>query len=174
MPLLLIELAASASEPSVEDLVRRAREVLEREGARLVETNHAQALGRLYVIAEGEALDELPPALERAELRVVEAAPVRLVGTPAEQGSPQPSHSVEWDFPKGLAMDAYLKRKAEKTPLYAQVPEVKFLRTYVREDMVKCVCLYDAPDEEAVRRARAVVSAPVDRLSRLGHERDGE
>lgn len=174
MPLLLIELAASASEPSVDDLVRRTREVLERERARLVETNHAEALGRLYVIAEGEALDALPAALERAELRVVEAAPVRLIGTPAEQGSAQPSHSVEWDFPKGLAMDTYLKRKAEKTPLYAQVPEVKFLRTYVREDMVKCVCLYDAPDEEAVRRARAVVSAPVDRLSRLGHERDDD
>lgn len=174
MSLLLIELAASANEPNVDDLARRAREVLEREGARLVETSHAEALGRLYVVAEGEALDALPAAFERAELRVLESAPVRLIGTPAEQGGVQPSHSVEWDFPKGLGMDTYLKRKAEKTPLYAQVPEVKFLRTYVREDMIKCVCLYDAPDEEAVRRARAVVSAPVDRLSRLGHDRDGD
>jgi hypothetical protein len=64
-------------------------------------------------------------------------------------------------------MEAYLQRKAEKSPLYAQVPEVRFLRTYVREDMAKCVCLYAAPDEEAVRRARQVVSAPVDRLTRV-------
>ncbi|WP_416236598.1 nickel-binding protein [Thermomicrobium sp. 4228-Ro] len=33
--------------------------------------------------------------------------------------------------------------------------------------MAKCVCLYAAPDESAVRRAREVVSAPVDRLTRL-------
>jgi hypothetical protein len=42
-------------------------------------------------------------------------------------------------------------------------PEVSFLRTYVREDMVKCLCFYDAPDVEAVVRAREVVSAPVNR-----------
>lgn len=173
MPLLLIELPASSSELNIAQTVRRARDVFERVGARLVESHHAESLGRLYVIAEGESVDDLPRALEQAELEVVESARVRLVGTPAEEGGTQPSHGVEWDFPKGLAMDQYLKRKAEKTPLYEQVPEVKFLRTYVREDMVKCVCLYDAPDEDAVRRARAVVSAPVDRLSRLAGEGDG-
>jgi hypothetical protein len=77
------------------------------------------------------------------------------------------NYLVEWDLPASLTMEAYLQRKAEKSPLYAQVPEVRFLRTYVREDMAKCVCLYAAPDEEAVRRARQVVSAPVDRLTRV-------
>ena len=47
------------------------------------------------------------------------------------------------------------------------MPEVAFLRTYVREDMVKCLCFYDAPDVEAVVRAREVVSAPVNRLHTL-------
>jgi len=65
-------------------------------------------------------------------------------------------------------MEQYLTRKREKAPLYAQVPETQFLRTYVREDMVKCLCFYDAPDEDAVIRARAAVDTPVDRLTRLG------
>lgn len=42
------------------------------------------------------------------------------------------------------------------------------MRTYVREDAIKCLCLYDAPDEDAVRRARAAVSTPIDRLTRIG------
>jgi hypothetical protein len=74
---------------------------------------------------------------------------------------------VEWDFPAGLTMDAYLTRKKEKAPLYAQVPEVRFLRTYVCEDMTKCLCFYQAQDEAAVRRARAAVSTPITRLSPL-------
>ena len=46
---------------------------------------------------------------------------------------------------------------------------MSFLRTYVREDTVKCLCFYDAPDEEAVVRAREAVSTPIDRL----HAREG-
>jgi myo-inositol catabolism protein IolC len=64
-------------------------------------------------------------------------------------------------------MERYLARKAAKSPQYATVPEVQFLRTYVREDMLKCLCFYDAPDEPAVRRARDAVEAPIDRVSRL-------
>jgi myo-inositol catabolism protein IolC len=64
-------------------------------------------------------------------------------------------------------MDRYLARKREKAPLYANVPEVTFLRTYVREDMVKCLCFYDAPDDAAVRRAREAVSTPITRLNAL-------
>lgn len=45
-----------------------------------------------------------------------------------------------------------------------------FLRTYVREDMDKCLCFYDAPDETAVRRAREAVTTPIDRLHRLEGE----
>jgi hypothetical protein len=80
---------------------------------------------------------------------------------------PASGYLVEWDLPADLTMDAYLARKKEKAPLYAQVPETTFQRTYVREDMVKCLCFYDAPDESAVLRARDVVSAPVDRLHAL-------
>ncbi len=67
-------------------------------------------------------------------------------------------------------MDSYLARKRKKAPLYAQVPEVALLRTYVREDTEKCLSLYDAPEDAAVvraRRAREVVTTPIDRLHRL-------
>lgn len=75
---------------------------------------------------------------------------------------------VEWDFPAELTMDQYLAGKKAKSPLYAQVPEVRFLRTYVREDMSKCLCLYDAGSEADVRKAREVVATPVSRLHELG------
>jgi hypothetical protein len=64
-------------------------------------------------------------------------------------------------------MDQYLTNKKSKAHLYANVPDTTFKRTYVREDMVKCLCLYDAPDEDAVLRAREAVSTPVDRVTRL-------
>ena len=64
-------------------------------------------------------------------------------------------------------MDKYLARKKEKSPLYEDIDDVKFLRTYVREDMVKCLCFYDGESEEDVKRARDVVSAPIDRLHRI-------
>ena len=57
---------------------------------------------------------------------------------------------VEWDIPAEITMEQYLTRKKANAPKYAEVPEVSFLRTYVREDTAKCLCFYDAPDEEAV------------------------
>ncbi|MFL5304921.1 MAG: DUF4242 domain-containing protein [Polyangia bacterium] len=164
----LIEIAAGGGSADirsrVEDLVRHV-------GGAVVESVWAARLGRLYLIADRLEPAALRSALTAAGLQAAEIAPVRLIGTPADAAAPAPSHLVEWDLPPDLGMERYLKRKAEKSPLYAQVPEVKFLRTYVREDTVKCLCLYDAPDEEAVRRARAAVSAPISRLDQV--EADG-
>ncbi len=64
-------------------------------------------------------------------------------------------------------METYLARKKANSPKYANVPEVSFLRTYVREDMDKCLCFYNAPDEDAVVRARDAVSTPIDRIHSL-------
>ena len=47
-------------------------------------------------------------------------------------------------------------------------PDYGRLREWPRDQVVKCLCFYDAPDEDAVRRARAAVDTPVDRLTRLG------
>lgn len=126
--------------------------------------------GRVFVIFDGGTTDAVRSALTDAGLTVDDVSEVRLVGADLadiKARRPASGYLVEWDLPAGLTMDAYLARKKEKSPLYAQVPETTFQRTYVREDMVKCLCFYDAPDEDAVIRAREVVSAPIDRLHRL-------
>jgi hypothetical protein len=166
MGLFLIELRSPVAADRREATERAVRTVIEGIGGQVVESAFAADLGKLYVIVDGVASGQLDDAVRATTgLEVDDIASVRLVGDAPAGGQASPSHLVEWDLPAGLAIGDYLARKAQKTPLYAKVPEVKFLRTYVREDMVKCVCLYDAPDESAVRRARDAVSAPVDRLS---------
>jgi hypothetical protein len=140
-------------------------------GGRVVEVQVSQDLARIFLVAEDVEPASLSAALADIGESQSEPAAVRLVGARLDDerapGDGTASHLVEWDFPAGLDMDTYLARKKEKAPLYAQVPEVSFLRTYVREDMGKCLCLYDAPDDAAVVRAREVVSTPIDRLHRL-------
>jgi hypothetical protein len=153
--------AAQAEFESVKEAVGRAR-------AELIEVQVSQVLGKVYFVVELDGpADRIEAELRAANLPFVSVAPVRLVGADLEQvkqarGDAQ--YLVEWDLPSELSMDAYLTRKREKAPLYANVPEVKFLRTYVREDMLKCLCLYNGPDEEAIRRAREAVSTPISRL----------
>jgi Protein of unknown function (DUF4242) len=172
MTLLLVELLIPQARTHSREFEAGARAAVEATGGRVVETTFASGLSRLYVIVEGATPEALTVRLREADLRVEEIAPVRLVGEAPHRGAPAPSHLVEWDLPAELKIEQYLKRKAEKTPLYARVPEVRFLRTYVREDMIKCVCLYDAPDEDSVRRAREAVGAPIDRLSRVATPSD--
>ena len=96
---------------------------------------------------------------------------VRLVGAELEEikalrrGA---GYLVEWDIPAEITMDQYLARKKANAPKYAEVPETSFLRPYVREATAKCLCFYDAPDEDAVVRAREAVSTPIDRIWALG------
>ena len=57
------------------------------------------------------------------------------VGTDLETikaACPEAGYLVEWDIPAEIDMDTYLVRKKEKSPKYAEIPEVSFLRTYVR------------------------------------------
>jgi uncharacterized protein DUF4242 len=167
MTLLLVEFPVPESRTQSGEFEARARAAVADARGRVVETTFASDLSRLYVIVEGANRDVLDARLREADWQVEDIAPVRLVGEAPHPDAPAPSHLVEWDLPVELKIDQYLKRKAEKAPLYAKVPEVRFLRTYVREDMIKCVCLYDAPNEDSVRRAREAVGAPVDRLSRV-------
>lgn len=139
-------------------------------GGEFVEAQVTADRARVFAIVEADSAASLESTLTAAGLEVDGVSEVRLVGTDLatiKAGRPASGYLVEWDLPAGLTMDAYLARKKEKSPLYARVPETTFQRTYVREDMVKCLCFYDAPDEAAVRRARDVVSAPVDRLHAL-------
>lgn len=175
MALLLLEFASSArSRDDVGALFQRVAQAVGRVGGEFIEAQVPNDLQRVYVvIAHGdERGDEagLQRALDEDGVPARTMVQVRLLGATLDQVKASrgaADYLVEWDFPAGLTMDAYLARKKANSPRYAQVPEVRFLRTYVCEDMSKCLCFYLAHDEAAVRRAREVVSAPVTRLARL-------
>jgi hypothetical protein len=157
------------------DAVLKEVDVLtQRHGGELIEAQ-VTAAHRIFAVAEFSAGD--PPSLDASVLGGAEVAgphQVRLVGAALDDlkaARPAAGYLVEWDLPAELDMDTYLARKKANAPRYADVPEVSFLRTYVREDTVKCLCFYDAPDEAAVRRARDAVSTPIDRLHRLDEDR---
>ena len=90
---------------------------------------------------------------------------VRLVGKELDAVKEQNdvvNYLVEWNIPADITMDQYLARKKKNSVHYDEVPEVSFSRTYVCEDMSKCLCFYDAPDEAAVKRAREAVQTPIE------------
>lgn len=174
MTLFLLEIPTLATDRAeVDDLIDRSIPVLSHGGATIIESRVTADLKRLFVVVEGQATvpDDLRSALAHADVAVEDIAPVRLVGAELDdvkaEATTSPRYLVEWDLPPELTMDSYLARKKEKSPLYAEVPEVAFRRTYVREDLDKCLCFYDAPCVEDVQRARDVVSAPIDRLHEL-------
>jgi len=171
MAFYLLELdSPSGDQAAVTAAIDRIASLSQEAGGAVVEAQVSAAQQRVYVVIEHDHRDRLAKALAAAGLPSDDLAEVRLVGATIEdvkarRGTAQ--YLVEWDFPEGLEMDTYLARKKEKAPLYAHVPEVRFLRTWVREDMVKCLCLYEAPDEDAVVRAREAVQTPIDRLTKL-------
>jgi hypothetical protein len=137
-------------------------------GGELVEAQVTGGHDHVFVIAEFG--DDPADGLNAGAGTVTGPDRVRLVGADLVElkaARPQAGYLVEWDLPADLDMESYLARKKAKAPRYADVPEVSFLRTYVREDLDKCLCFYNAPDEAAVRRARDAVSTPVDRLYQL-------
>jgi len=142
-------------------------------GAQLIEAQVTSDAGRIFTIIEADTTAQITEALEGLEAEEVsEPARVRLVGADLDEikaARPEAGYLVEWDIPASIDMDTYLARKKAKSPLYANVPEVSFLRTYVREDMAKCLCFYDGPDSAAIERAREAVSTPIDRLHTLVH-----
>lgn len=170
--LYLYEIALGAVEPTpVDQLLKLLDAAIHRAGGELVEAQATRGGRRVFAVAEFATGN--PARLEPAELAGAEITgpdAVRLVGADlADVKAVRPSagYLVEWDLPADLDMASYLARKKANAPKYADVPEVSFLRTYVREDMDKCLCLYDAADEAAVRRARQAVSTPIDRLHGL-------
>ncbi|MHA3020853.1 DUF4242 domain-containing protein [Mycobacterium sp. BMJ-28] len=168
MTLYLYEITSDADDTAaVGQLLKALDTEIARGGGELIEAQVTAQSRRIFAIAEFSAD---PAALDGAQLAAATVAgphQVRLVGADLAEVKavrPQAGYLVEWDLPADLDMDSYLARKKANAPRYADVPEVQFLRTYVREDMDKCLCFYDAPDEAAVRRARDAVSTPIDRL----------
>lgn len=163
-------LAEFAPEGEINAVLSTLKSALAASSGELIEVQVTAERSRVFVIIEALNAGSIKEALAGSNFAYDDIAPVRLVGADlkqVKQSRPPTGYLVEWDIPEGITMDAYLARKKEKSPLYAQVPETTFQRTYVREDMMKCLCFYDAPDEEAVVRAREVVSTPIDRLHKL-------
>lgn len=173
MPLYLIETATGTTDPAeVEQLIDRIADISREVGGEFVEARVTADAKRLFAVIEHRAgLETVTASLTTADLMVDDVAPVRLVGADLDEvkatASQGPRYLVEWDLPEDLDMETYLTRKKAKSPLYAEVPETTFRRTYVREDLDKCLCFYDAGCQEDVYRARAVVEAPVDRFHEL-------
>lgn len=163
--------------PSRDAAIALIDEVAARAGRADAEVIESEVTGdgsRVFVVVEAPDGPGFAAVLRGSPIEgaaeVTGPFPVRLVGAELDDVKatrPQAGYLVEWDLPQGLDMDTYLARKKEKSPRYADVPEVSFLRTYVREDMAKCLCLYNAPDEAAVKRARGAVDTPFDRLFAL-------
>jgi hypothetical protein len=170
VPLYLIELPLP-DEPARDALFDRVAETIENVAGELIELQVGLDAGRLYAIAAHERARALEDGLKAAGLPHQGVVEVRLVGPTLDEvkaARGDAGYLVEWDLPNGLTMERYLARKREKAPLYAEVPETTFLRTYVCVDLTKCLCFYRAPDEAAVLRARQAVDTPVDRLTRIG------
>lgn len=179
MPLFLYETTPSPeqqADPS--GLVDSLATALTAGGAEVIETQVTKGAARVFTIVEladgpNGACDIDAPVLDAGAIGATEVtapAQVRLVGTDLDTikaARPDAGYLVEWDIPAEIDMDTYLTRKKEKSPKYAEIPEVSFLRTYVREDTDKCLCFYNAPDTDAVVRAREIVSTPISRLHEL-------
>lgn len=136
----------------------------------LIEVQIAQNLEQAYVIVETDNIKQATKVVEKMNLQVELQKEVRLIGESLEDVKRQSglvNYLVEWNLPEHLTMEAYLERKEKNSVKYEEVPEVSFARTYVCEDMTKCLCLYDAPNQEAVEKARKVVEAPIDAITRL-------
>ena len=177
MSLYLFEIVPAASDrASARALIAAVDEAASSVSAAVLESQVTSGHGRVFTVVEHDGDPDALGAAVREGLKAIETSEitgpdeVRLVGAELEdirglRGSAD--YLVEWDIPAEIDMETYLTRKKANSPKYAQVPEVSFLRTYVREDTVKCLCFYDAPDEETVVKAREAVSTPIDRLHKL-------
>lgn len=171
MTLYLYEISTDATDAAqVDQLLKALDDEIASGSGELIEAQVTARSRRVFAVAE---FADIPVTLDAEQLAAVTVSGpdrVRLVGADLSElkaARPQAGFLVEWDLPADLDMQSYLARKKANAPKYADVPEVTFLRTYVREDLDKCLCFYNAPDEDAVRRARVAVSTPIDRLHGL-------
>ncbi|MFO7317762.1 MAG: DUF4242 domain-containing protein [Bacilli bacterium] len=146
------------------------QEKLAANNASLIELQVSKDFTRAFFIFEGEKRANFTDVLREFSIPVQLVKQVRLVGKDLEEvkkSNEVVNYLVEWNIPEDITMDQYLARKQKNSVHYQEVPEVKFSRTYVCEDMTKCLCFYDAPDEEAVKRARKAVQTPIDSITEI-------
>lgn len=173
MSLFLIESSLTGIVHSKEALEQKAaelQEVLGEKEATLIELQVSKDFSRSFFIIEAAEEEIASGVLKEAGISSELVKEVRLVGDELEKVKRQSdvvNYLVEWNLPEDLTMDQYLARKKKNSVHYDEVPEVAFARTYVCEDMSKCLCFYDAPDEAAVKRAREAVQTPIDSITEI-------
>ena len=173
MALYLVESSLKELVSTKDELNQKVSELqssLGEKGAALIEVQVSKDFSRSFFIVEGEKQEVATETLEGAGISVDLVKEVRLVGKELDAVKEQNdvvNYLVEWNIPADITMDQYLARKKKNSVHYDEVPEVSFSRTYVCEDMSKCLCFYDAPDEAAVKRAREAVQTPIDAITEL-------
>ncbi len=170
MALFLLETQNLSFAKSSVELDEKVKFLSEQPGQELIEVQVTEDLSHGYFIVESDSEAEAKQFLEDASIQVSLVKEVRLVGKDLDEikkGDVSIDYLVTWNIPEGITMDQYLERKKKNSVHYEEVPEVQFQRTYVCEDMTKCVCLYNAPNEDAVRRAREAVDTPIDDIEKI-------
>lgn len=153
-----------------EQKVAEIQAIVSEKNTSLIEVQVSKDFLRAFFIFESEDRNTITESLREIGISVALIKPVRLVGQELAQVKEQQekvNYLVEWNLPENLTMEQYLDRKTKNSVHYAEVPEVSFSRTYVCEDMTKCLCFYDAPDEGTVKKAREAVKAPIDTITEL-------
>ncbi|ALX48928.1 DUF4242 domain-containing protein [Lentibacillus amyloliquefaciens] len=160
---------------ALETKVSEVKETVGKDGINLIEVQAAKDSSRSFLIFESEKEESaLADTLKENGVNVDLIKAVRIVGKDLEEVKKQSdkvNYLVQWNLPEDLTMDDYLARKKKNSVHYAEVPEVSFERTYVCEDMSKCLCFYDAPDEDAVKRAREAVKTPIDSITEISNDK---
>lgn len=169
MSLFLVESTVSevSNKEQFAALVERVGQAKE---VTVIEVQVAKDFSRAYFILEANEEVQATSALTAQNIQTDLVKEVRLVGKELDEVKTNQevvNYLVEWEIPAEITMDQYLARKKKNSVHYEEVPEVHFSRTYVCEDMTKCLCFYDAPDEAAVKRAREAVQTPITSLTEL-------
>ena len=173
MSLYLIESSLTGIVSTKEEVNQKATDIqslLGEKEASLIEVQVSKDFSRSFFIVESENEEIATSVIKEAGISIELVKDVRLVGDELEkvkQNTEVVNYLVEWNIPENITMDQYLARKKKNSVHYEEVPEVQFARTYVCEDMSKCLCFYDAPDESAVKRARVAVDTPIDAITEI-------
>jgi hypothetical protein len=173
MSLYLVESSLTGIVSTKEEVNQKATEIqslLGEKEASLIEVQVSKDFSRSFFIIEAENEEIATSVIKEAGISIELVKDVRLVGDELEkvkQNKEVVNYLVEWNIPENITMDQYLARKKKNSVHYEEVPEVQFARTYVCEDMSKCLCFYDAPDESAVKRARVAVDTPIDAITEI-------
>ena len=80
-----------------------------------------------------------------------------------------PRYLIERSVP-GLSLDDVSAAGRRSVAVLAEMPEVRWIRSYVSDVDGKIYCEYDAPSVEAIREHARRAGLPVDRVSEIALE----